>query len=143
MTPKAQRFPYVEVDASLGPASALPYVPITLAYGRREVSVSGLVDSGAALNVLPYGIGVHLGAVWDEQPTPARLTGNLAASDARAIILTATVARFAPVRLAFAWTRSDEVPVILGQVNFFMEFDVCLFRARSVFEIRSHESGEG
>jgi len=36
MTPKAQRFPYVEVDASLGPASALPYVPITLAYGPQS-----------------------------------------------------------------------------------------------------------
>lgn len=142
MNSKAQRFPYVEVDASLGPASALPYVPITLAYGRREVSVLGLVDSGAALNVLPHGVGVQLGAMWDEQTTPVCLTGNLAASEARAIILRATVGQFPPVRLAFAWTQSDEVPVILGQVNFFMEFDVCLFRAQSVFEIRPHESSE-
>ena len=53
MTREAQRFPYVEIDSSLAAASAMPYVPITLGYGQREVSASGLVDSGATLNVLP------------------------------------------------------------------------------------------
>jgi hypothetical protein len=43
---------------------------------------------------------------------------------------------FAPVRLAFAWASVDTVPVILGQVSFFLEFDVCFFRARRAFEIR-------
>jgi len=41
------------------------------------------------------------------------------------------------VRLAFAWAKTDTVPLILGQVNFFLEFDVCLFRSRAVFEVRS------
>ena len=71
--PDAQRFPYVEIDPSLGSASALPYVPLTLEH-----------------------------------------RGNAAS----------------------AWTRNNEVPVILGQVNFFMEYDVCFFRSRSAFEIR-------
>ncbi|QEH31948.1 hypothetical protein OJF2_04150 [Aquisphaera giovannonii] len=48
----------------------------------------------------------------------------------------ARVATFPPTRLVFAWTRSDTVPVLLGQVNFFMEFDVCFFRSRSEFELR-------
>ena len=65
-----------------------------------------------------------------------RLTGNLAQSEARAIVLTATLGRFPPVRLAFAWTRNNLVPVILGQVNFFMEFDVCFYRSRLAFEIK-------
>lgn len=134
-----QRFPYVEVDALLGAASALPYVPITLGYGDRELAVSALVDSGATLNVLPYDLGVQLGVIWDEQAVPVRLSGNLAESDARAIILTGIIGEFPPARLAFAWTRGNQVPVILGQVNFFMEFDVCFFRARSAFEIRPRE----
>lgn len=46
------------------------------------------------------------------------------------------VGRFAPVRLAFAWADVDTVPVILGQINFFLSFDVCFFRSRGVFEIR-------
>jgi hypothetical protein len=45
------------------------------------------------------------------------------------------VSRFAPVRLVFAWTQADNIPMILGQVNFFMEFDVCFYRSQQAFEI--------
>ena len=61
--PGAQRFPYIEIDPALGNASALPYVPMILGLGSNIVSVSALVDSGAALNVLPYDAGIRLGAV--------------------------------------------------------------------------------
>ena len=138
MTPDAQRFPYVEIDHSFGAASALPYVPITLQHRTRKVSASGLVDSGATLNVLPYALGLELGLVWDQQTIPVRLTGNLAAAEARAVILTGIISQFPPVRLAFAWTQSSQVPLILGQVNFFMEFDVYFFRSDLAFEIRPH-----
>jgi len=136
----SQRFPYVQVDPSLGAASALPYVPITLTRGEQEVAASALVDSGAALNVLPYNVGLQLGAVWEQQTVPVQLSGNLAASEARALLVTGHVADFAPVRLAFAWTRNNNVPVILGQVNFFLEFDVSFYRYRLLFEIRPSES---
>jgi hypothetical protein len=55
------------------------------------------------------------------------LSGNLAAVQARVVVVSATVASFPPVRLAFGWANPDSVSVILGQVNFFMEFDVCFF----------------
>jgi hypothetical protein len=54
----------------------------------------------------------------------------------RGVVLSATVGPFAPVRLAFAWTRAENVPLILGQMNFFLEFEVCFFRARGLFEIQ-------
>lgn len=136
----AQRFRYTEVDPALGAASALPYLPFTLTNGQHTVVVSGLVDSGATANVLPYHVGLQLGAVWEQQTVPVQLSGNLAASAARALVLTAQVADFSPVRLAFAWTRHENVPVILGQVNFFMEFDVSFFRSQMSFEISRKES---
>jgi hypothetical protein len=37
---------------------------------------------------------------------------------------------------AFAWTRDDALPVLLGQVNFSQEFDVCFLRAQAFFEVR-------
>jgi hypothetical protein len=43
-----------------------------------------------------------------------------------------------PARLVFAWTRADNIPVILGQINFFLTFDVCFFRGESIFEVRPH-----
>jgi hypothetical protein len=130
----------VEIDPSLGAASALPYVPLTLELHGNIVAVSGLADSGAALSVLPYDVGVQLGAVWERQTVRVQLAGNLAHSDARALVVTATIGQFAPVRLAFAWTQNNEVPVILGQVNFFMEFDVCFFRSQLAFEVKPRES---
>ena len=138
----AHRFPYVQVDPSLGDASALPYMPITLTNGQQKIGASALVHSGAALNVLPYNLGIQLGVVWEQQTVPVALSGNLAASEARALLLTGQVADFPPVRLAFAWSRSNNVPVILGQVNFFMNFDVCFFRAQLLYEIRRAGSTE-
>jgi hypothetical protein len=134
--PQAEQYPFVEIDPALGPAGSLPYLPLTLALGQQSVSISGLLDTGATVNVLPFAVGARLGAVWEQQTVPVRLSGNLAAVEARGLLLQATVGRFAPVRLAFAWARADTIPVILGQVNFFMEFDVCFFRARALFEIR-------
>jgi hypothetical protein len=40
-----------------------------------------------------------------------------------------------PVRLVCAWTRAEEAPVLFGQSNFFMEFDVCFYRSQRAFEI--------
>jgi hypothetical protein len=88
------------------------------------------------VNVLPYQVGVDLGAVWEQQTTPLRLTGNLARYEARVLVVLAVVGRFEPVQLVFAWTQATNVPLLLGQVNFFMEFDVCFYRFQLSFEVR-------
>jgi hypothetical protein len=141
MTSAAEQFPYVQIDPAAGTASLAPYVPLDLLHGENRVSVMGLVDSGAAINVLPYGIGLRLGAIWEHQTTPVQLTGNLAASEARILVVSATIGKLPPVRLAFAWARTDSVPVILGQINFFLEFDVCFFRSRQQFEVKPKSGG--
>lgn len=142
MTPPAEQFPFVEAEPYLGEASRLPYLPLTLTLQGRSVSMRGLLDTGSAVNVLPYDVGGQLGAVWEHQTIPVRLTGNLSRDEARVLIVSATVGNFPPVRLAFAWTRTNTVPVILGQVKFFLEFDACFFRSRSVFEVKPKEPAE-
>ena len=139
MLTEAQRFSFTEIDRSLGAASSLPYLPLTLSYEGTSLPASGLLDTGATVNVLPYEIGRQLGAIWERQTTLVHLTGNLARFEARVLIVSATVGRFAPVRLAFAWTRASNVPLILGQVNFFLEFDVCFFRSQKTFEVKPKE----
>lgn len=135
MPTAGQQFPFVARATEHGAASLSPILPLTLV-GLRSAPALGLLDTGAAVNVLPYTVGVDLGFDWDQQTTAVQLSGNLAIAEARAVLVSAVVAGFAPVRLAFAWARVDAVPVILGQINFFLEFDVCFFRARQVFEIR-------
>jgi hypothetical protein len=131
----AQQFPYVPRDPSLGSASLAPMLPLTL-IGRQSLATTGLVDSGAAINVLPHALGVQLGFDWDQETRSVELSGNLAAVEARVVVLSAVVGSFPPVRLAFAWAQTDAVSVILGQVNFFLEFDVCFFRSLALFEVR-------
>lgn len=133
---EAKRFPFIERINRQGVSNNMPYLPLTLAYQERSVKVMGLLDTGASVNVLPYQIGQQLGAVWEEQTTSVMLTGNLAGSQARGLIVTATVDSFAPVLLAFAWTESREAPLILGHMNFFTEFDVCFYRSDLAFEVR-------
>jgi len=131
----AQQFPYVTRDPALGNASLAPMMPLTL-IGTQQALALGLLDSGATINVLPYSIGVQLGFQWDQQTQIVQLSGNLAAVEARVVVLSALIGAFPHVRLAFAWTQLDSVPVILGQINFFQEFDVCFFRSRAVFDVR-------
>ena len=134
--PNPERFPFSAAESGLGEASLLPQLPITLAHQGHTVSTSGLLDTGATVNVMPYHTGIELGAAWEEGASSIRLSGNLAQFEARPIIVSALVGSFNPVRLAFAWTRADEVPLILGEVNFFMEFDVCFYRSRRYFEVQ-------
>jgi hypothetical protein len=135
MSAPAQQFPYVPRDPTLGNASLAPMLPFTLV-GNQNIATSGLVDSGAAINVLPRTLGEQLGFDWDQQTRVVTLTGNLASVEARVVVLSAVVGIYPPVRLAFAWANTDAVSVILGQVNFFLEFDICFFRSRDLFDVR-------
>lgn len=132
----AARYPYLPVTSPRGEAFLMPLLPLELRHSSGETArVQGLLDSGSTVNVLPYGVGVRLGAVWEAQTTRVQLTGNLAMQEARALLIDARVAEFAPVRLVFAWTRAESVPLLLGQMSFFETFDVSFHRARLQFEL--------
>jgi len=66
VTAVTEQYPFVVRDPSLGVASLAPFLPITL-FGAKSISVSGLLDTGAMVSVLPYGVGEQLGAVWEQQ----------------------------------------------------------------------------
>lgn len=136
----AERYSFTSTNPALGEAGLQPSLPLVLTYQSRSVTVPGLLDTGAMVNVLPYQVGVDLGASWEQQTTRLRLTGNLAQFEARGLLVSAVVGQFAPARLAFAWTRATNVPVLLGHVNFFMEFDVCFYRSQLAFEVRPKET---
>lgn len=129
------RFAFTEVNSEFGVLSTLPYLPLILTYQNQLLNVSGLLDTGSSVNVLPYEMGLGLGAVWERQRLSVPLGGNLARFEARALVLTAKVERFSTVELAFAWTKDRNAPLILGHMNFFLEFDVCFYRSELAFEI--------
>jgi len=136
-----QKFPYKIIDSSPGMVDRMPYLPLTLSLAGQFLNTEGLLDTGASVNVLPYELGLQLGLIWEDETLSVLLAGNLARFEARAVVVDAQVSSFPTINLAFAWTQAPNVPLILGQANFFFEFDVCFFRARSEFEVRPKQDG--
>ncbi len=132
----AQRFNFVEGFDTFGVSDALPQLPLSLTYQDSSIEVSALLDTGASVNVLPYSVGVQLGAVWEEQTIAVTLAGNLASVEARGLLVSAQISNFDPVQLVFAWSLSDDAPLLLGRMNFFLEFDICFYRSQLAFEVR-------
>jgi hypothetical protein len=131
----AQRFNFVEGFDAFGVPDALPQLPLSLTYRDSSIKASALLDTGASVNVLPHSIGVQLGAIWEEQTISVTLAGNLVAVEARGLLISAQIGSFDPVQLVFAWSLSDDVPLLLGRMNFFLEFDVCFYRSQLAFDV--------
>ncbi|BAU13385.1 hypothetical protein LEP3755_39240 [Leptolyngbya sp. NIES-3755] len=131
----SQSFAFTEIQNDRGYADAVPQLPLTLSL-QNSVRISALMDTGASINVLPYSVGTELGAVWDDTSASIGLRGGIASVEAKGLIVIAEIGIFDPVRLVFAWSRSDEVPLILGRTSFFMVFDVCFYRSQLFFEVR-------
>jgi hypothetical protein len=117
----------------------MPLLDVQLSYGSRQLTVSALVDSGAALNILPFDVGTQLGLVWEDQTFAIDLGGILTGTQAYAVLLSIQIADLQPTRLAFAWVSepSSEIRTLLGQVNFFQEFDVHFYGSQQQFTVES------
>ena len=131
----SQHFNFIDKADAFGAVDSIPQLSFTLIRKNNFVEVLGLLDTGASVNVLPYNIGLQLGASWEQQTTSVMLAGNLAPIEAKGLILTAQIGEFIPVRLVFAWCQSNEVPLLLGRMNFFKEFDVCFYTSNKIFEL--------
>lgn len=126
--PSTIEFPFSDDEA-------LPTIPITLSYAGSSVSTNALLDTGSTVNLIPYDIGLQLGAIWEEQTIRLPLAGNLTRVEARGLFVHVQIGNLEPVRLAFAWAQASQVPLIFGQTNFFREFDVCFQRSQRTIEI--------
>ncbi|TVS09823.1 MAG: hypothetical protein EA424_26305 [Planctomycetaceae bacterium] len=81
-------------------------------------------------------MGVELGAEWDDRKAILQVSGSLGRQPAMPLFVLAEIEGLPPAKLAFAWLNQNGVPLILGQTNFFMEFDACFYRSRLEFDIR-------
>jgi hypothetical protein len=93
--PSTIEFPFSEDEA-------LPTIPIVLSYAGSNVAANALLDTGSTVNLLPYDIGLQLGALWEKQTVRLPLAGNLAKTEARGLFVHIQIRDLEPVRLAFA-----------------------------------------
>jgi hypothetical protein len=119
------RFQYSTTSPTQNEFDSLPRLPLILHRQDRQVEAVGLVDSGATVNVLSYELGLELSGVWDDRRAVIQLAGNLSQQPAMPFAANAQVGDFPPIELLFAWVKRPNTPLILGQTNFFLEFDVC------------------
>lgn len=127
------RFPY---DSKLRPT-----LPVLLSGLTTSLEARALVDSGADVNVLPWSMGLRLGFTWNPNKATIRIVGAPERAAAMPVLLSMTVGDLPSATQAFAWSQSDDVPLLLGQTNFFMEFDVCFFRSQMAFSVvRKHQA---
>lgn len=134
---KPHSYPYLPIENRFGEQVWRPYLPISLRYRQNETHATGLVDSGSDVNLLPYQMGVDLGANWQEQRVAFSLSGNQAGVRAKGLLLDVAIGDFRDIKLAFAWAEADHLPVILGQTNFFQNFAVCFLNSSGYFTIES------
>ncbi|NEO82998.1 MAG: hypothetical protein F6J87_01875 [Spirulina sp. SIO3F2] len=130
------RFRYSTPNPSQDEFDSLPYIPLILTYQSQSLEVTGLVDSGSTVSVLPNNIGMALGAMWDDTQAIIPLAGSLSRQQAMPLFINAEIPGCGVAKLAFAWARTDDIPIILGQTNFFMEFDIFFYRSQFEFEFR-------
>lgn len=130
------RFDYVSLPNA--PHILMPLLPLMFAIEGAIIDSLALVDSGSTVNVLPYSIGLSLGAVWENQPIQMQLTGSLSRFEARGLFVYVTIPSVTQdlfMRQLFAWTKAEIARPILGQTNFFDEFDVCFFKSETFFDV--------
>ncbi|WP_107667297.1 hypothetical protein [Cyanothece sp. BG0011] len=130
-----KQFQYSRKINQKGETALIPYLPLRLINNDVSLNTGGLLDTGASVNVLPYEIGIELGLNWDEHTTDVILTGNLAKFQAKGLLLSAQIQGFNSVTLALAWTQAQNIPFLLGRVNFFQTFDVCFYGSQCMFEL--------
>ena len=115
------------------------------AYPRRSIGggcrFAGYRGGGQRFAVSGWtGSRCSLGGTDDDFP----LVGSLGQFEARALVVMASHPQITPneaVRLVFAWTQLETAPIIFGQMNFFLEFDVCFYRSQSLFDVRLKDGG--
>ena len=132
----SKRFDFQNSGSNSFQSDFLPLITVILKRGNRLVESSALLDTGSTVNLLPYSLGVELGAVCEDQISLPNMSGNVANYETRGLVLEIRIAEFKPINMVFAWTKSDDVRLILGQINFFAEFDACFFRSQGFFEIK-------
>ena len=122
--------PYITNPRFADDELARPFIPVNLRVGGNEIQELAMIDSGADVCVLPHQAGVNLGALWEDQYEIVGLSGLTENLESRSITLNLTVGNLPSIMVPFAWTNTDDLPVILGQSGFFSLFDICFYRSR-------------
>ncbi len=133
---KSRVFPYQKVAR----LSVFPMLPLQLQAKNKTVNEIALLDSGAAMSVMPFELGVRLGLDWDTSLKGSGLGNLVKPEDSRLVFLDVLIDPFKPFKNVFVWINTDDVRFVVGQANFLAHFDVLLCARKQEFTL--YETGE-
>ncbi len=91
------KYHYIRSPAFPHLRGGLPLIEIALYHGEHKKTVSALVDSGAAMSVLPYDTGLELGLAWEKQTVPVDVGGVLKNTPAYGVLVRGEISPLPPV----------------------------------------------
>ena len=133
--PEKLTYPFIVWKDYVPDQMARPFIPVRIGRADSEIQTWALLDSGADINVLPYQLGLDLGLDWDAGGDYEGLEGLGGGVAAKKSVADLYLGSWPGLRQIFAWARDDEIPVILGQWNFFQEANVCFHRSQNTLEL--------
>jgi hypothetical protein len=128
-----QEYPYIK---TINSAFSRPVLPIQLHHHERIVRAEALVDSGASISILPYEVGQALGLNWETSAQGVEIKGRVRAENSRKILVGLEVAPFESFLNLFLWVKDSEIPLVLGQINFFAHFDIRFSASKQIFSLQ-------
>ena len=93
------RFQYSTNSPDQNEFDSLPRLSLLLHRETQSVEATGLVDSGATVNVSPYELGFQLGGIWDNRRAIIQLAGNLSSQLAMPFSATVEISDLTPTEL--------------------------------------------
>jgi hypothetical protein len=129
-----ERFPHT-IKGEIG---KMPIIPVRfLGDDNKAIEELALLDTGAAVSVLPYKMGLALKQDWNNPKLyEARLGGVFRNLTGKFVKASLQIGSLEPREVAFMWMESEDVPLILGNGNFFQVFDVCFSRLNNEISVR-------
>ncbi len=122
-------FPYIKEKANIVPFVLRPFARTTFKNGQREVTQDMYVDSGADITLIPFSVGKALGFEIKKDEDIKRVGG--VGGSRISIVVRKVMMRIGEKEFdcRIAWCLSEDVPLILGRMDVFREFEV-LFKER-------------
>lgn len=113
----------------------VPTVTVEIKYQESSLSCEMLVDAGAYLSMIPYQVGIELGlTISNDEVMEAGGAGG--ASIPHVVKEVELQIGAYSIQSRIGWALTDEIPLLLGRLDVFDEFDIEFSQSRHKITFR-------
>ena len=133
-------FPGRLIESEQFGAIWIPTATVEIKYQKFSLSCEMLVDTGAYLSMIPYQVGIELGLTVSEdvileaggagEASIPHVVKEVFARLTNAFVLWEIQIGDYSIHARIGWALTDEVPLLLGRLDVFDEFDIEFSQSR-------------